>query len=317
MIDLSHLGLTPQVLGEVDQLKPTVKGGLLLLDGDGFCYTAAANAAKEMTAFNRLKEAIYTQMFLTGCDKAYVHLTPKGCAKNNRDLLNTVKPYQMNRVGIKGKPKHLDFLRSEWAAEEINNTCPEITMFLNWDIEADDALMIDHYRNENAILVSPDKDLLISPFAQYIESDGKVITLPEGDRFGWIDRKHWVTEGGKKSSKMIGKGTLFFLAQMLMGDSADNVQGIIKLNGKLCGEAGAYEALHHFKDENEAVNFVLDSYRVIKQNPIPEAYALWLLRSRDDTAYKYFNEHDLTAINKDYLDTCYYDREWRKEIEGG
>lgn len=304
MIDLSHLGLTPQVLGEVDQLKPTVKGGLLLLDGDGFCYTAAANAAKEMTAFNRLKEAIYTQMFLTGCDKAYVHLTPKGCAKNNRDLLNTVKPYQMNRVGIKGKPKHLDFLRSEWVAEEINNTCPEITMFLNWDIEADDALMIDHYRNENAILVSPDKDLLISPFAQYIESDGKVITLPEGDHFGWIDRKHWVTEGGKKSSKMIGKGKKFFLAQMLMGDAADHVQGIIKLNGKSCGEAGAYEALAPITNEAEAVNFVLDGYRAIKQNPIPEAEAMFLLRHRGDSGLQYLREHELTPLNEEFLDEC-------------
>lgn len=304
MIDLSHLGITPQVLAEVNQYKSAVKGQLLLLDGDGDCYNAASQAAREPTALKRFKEAIYTQMFLANCDQAFVHLTPKGCLKNNRGLLNTVKPYQENRVGIKGKPKHLDYLRSQGVADIINEECHDITVMLHFDIEADDALMIDHYRHENSILISPDKDLLISPYAQYIMDEGKVITLPEGDRYGWIDRKQWITEGGNPASKVIGKGTRFFLTQMLMGDTADNVKGIIKLNGKPCGEAAAYVALKDMPDEHEAVNFVLDGYREIKQNPIPEAEALWLLRKRGDSGLQYLREHELTLLNKEFLDEC-------------
>ena len=164
---------------------------------------------------------------------------------------------------------------------------------------------------DNGVLISPDKDLLISPKEQYVVNTGEFLKLPDGERFGWIKDKVWNTPSGKVNSKCVGKGTKFFLAQMLMGDTADNVQGIKKLRGKLCGKAGALAALEHITCEHEAVNVVLDGYRVIEQNPIAEAEAMWLLRSRDDSAYKYFISNELTTENRQFLDDCYFNRKWK------
>ncbi|WP_222115566.1 hypothetical protein, partial [Micrococcus luteus] len=88
---------------------------------------------------------------------------------------------------------------------------------------------------------------------------------------------------------------------------------LIKLNGKSCGEAAALALLKDVKEEVVAVNLVLDAYRAIDQNPIPEAEALWLLRNREDSAYKYLMEHELSKDNLHFLEDCYHERIWRRE----
>lgn len=308
-IDLSFLGLNAQTLSEHALYKPQATGKVLLLDGDGYCYEAAANAAKQTTAMSRFEREILGVMLMAGCETARVHLTPSGCLKNGRGLLLGAKPYQANRSNKK-KPAHLEYLRSPASTAYFENH-PHIQIILNYKIEADDALMIDHYHYHNGILVSPDKDLNITPFQSYIVEEAKHVTLPQGDRYGWIDRKHWLTTGGKPASKMVGKGTKFFLAQLLMGDTADNVKGILKLNGKLCGEGATHEFLMPITDEHEAVNLIIEAYKKIDQNIIPEAEAMWLLRNPTDSAYKYLSEHDLTDSNLNYLNECYYERKWK------
>ncbi len=313
MVDLSHFGLGGGNLEQQVTFKPESNNSILLYDGDGACYSCSAGVAKIETALRRFERDIYETMYLAGCDKARVHLTPKGCFKNGRGLLLTHKPYQANRAN-KQAPALLEVLRSSVAAQYFESN-PDIEIILNYEVEADDGLMMDAYVYQNGILVSPDKDLLINPFKSYSKEDGKHSVLNEGDRFGWIDRKFWSTPTGKPASKMIGKGTKFFLAQLLMGDTADNVQGILKLHGKLCGEAGAFDALSPINDEHEAVNFVIDGYRKINQNIIPEAEAMWLLRNPKDSSYIYLSEHDLTPDNKAFLDECYHERKWRNELE--
>lgn len=309
MIDLSVFGLDTQTLSDQSTFKPTGSSdNVLLLDGDGLCYEASAGAARKETALRRFERAILETMYMAGCDSARVHLTPKGCLKNGRGKLLTVKPYQGQRSNNK-KPEHLEYLRSPACVEYIEKNHPNIKILLQYKIEADDALMIDHYQMVNGILVSPDKDLLISPFKSYNVEEGRHVTLPNGDTFGWIDRKHWSTPSGKPASKMIGKGHKFFLAQLLMGDTADNVQGILKFNGKLCGEAAAHAILNPIEDRDEAVNVVIEGYRKIDQNIIPEAEAMWLLRNNLDSGYKFLMEHDLTNLNKEFLEDC-FNRKW-------
>jgi hypothetical protein len=308
-LNLDAFGINAATLSKLDSYKIVDGGKTLLYDGDGACYEAAGNAAKETTAMNRFERAIYEVMFMAGCTKARVHLTPKGCFKNGRGLLKTVKPYQENRSGRK-KPVHLDYLRGEASLEHFANN-PDIQVFLHYDIEADDALMIDHFTIPDTILSSPDKDLNITPFQSYCVDKGKHLLLPDGDKFGYIERVHWLTPSGKPASKVSGKGSKFFLSQMLMGDTADNVKGIIKLHGKACGEAGAFEALNPIQDSDEAVNFVIDAYKRIDQNIIPEAEAMWLLRNRQDNAFKFFTEHNLTDSNLNFLSECFYEREWK------
>lgn len=313
MINMANFGITASALAKAEAFKPV--GGddrVLLYDTDGACYATSAGVSKLSTAQRRLEQDILTMMYLTKCSSARVHLTPKGCLKNNRHLLLGAKAYQANR-GASKKPELLEPLRDGAALYFQDH--PDITVLSHYDIEADDGLMIDHYSMSNGVLVSPDKDLLISPKEQYMIDTGQFIALPEGERFGWIDMKVWNTPSGKSNSKLIGKGTKFFLAQMLMGDTADNVKGIIKFNGKLCGAAGALLALGGIECEHEAVNTVIDGYRVIDQNIIPEGEAMWLLRHRGDSSYKYFSEHELTSENRAFLDDCYYNRKWRMSQE--
>lgn len=282
-------------------------GRILLYDGDGACYTHTNGVAKIETALRRFHEDIETHLFLAKCSSARVHLTPRGCFKNGRHLLNTVKPYQANRNG-KQKPPLLEVLRVQ--AEQYFKDHPYITVIAHHDIEADDGLMIDAFSLKNTCTISPDKDLRINPYESYDVDEGKFLVLPKGDTFGWIDRKFWLTPSGKTASKLIGKGSKFFWAQMLMGDEADNVQGILKLDGKLCGEAGAFNALKDIDNPDEAANLVIDGYRKINQNVIAEGEAMWLLRNREDSAYKFFLEHDLSPANKQFVEDC-YNADWR------
>ena len=308
---LKRFGVDPRALSTNTSVRipKSTTGRILLYDGDGACYQHTNGVAKIETALRRFHEDIEIHMHLAKCSSARVHLTPRGCYKNGRHLLNTVKPYQANRNG-KQKPPLLEVLRAQ--AQQYFKDHPKIEILAHHDIEADDGLMIDAYSLKNTVMISADKDLRINPFESYDVEEGRHLVLPNGDTFGWIDRKFWNTPSGKVSSKLIGKGTRFFLAQMLMGDTVDNVQGILKYDGKLCGEASAYNALHKLDCEHDAVNLVLDSYRKIDQNPIPEAYALWLLRDRDDNAYKYFTQFELTTANKEFLDDCYFNRAWMR-----
>lgn len=293
----SHFGIDQSELGTFAPSKSDT-GRLLLYDGDAACYNITNDVRKIDTAIRRFKTDIYEKMYATNCSRARVHLTPRGCLKNNRDLLNTVKPYQGNREG-KAKPPLLEILRSQGV--EAFKDVPDVEVFGHYDIEADDALMIDAFTFDNTCMVSFDKDLRINPFQSYDWVEGKYLSLREGDTFGWIDRKQWIGAKGKASSKMIGKGSKFFWAQMLMGDAADNVQGILKLNGKLCGEVATFKALNPIEDENECANFVIDGYRAINQNVIAEGEAMWLMRNRGDSAFNYMQSLDLSPQNLQFI----------------
>lgn len=282
-------------------------GRVLLYDGDGACYQHTNGVAKIDIALRRFHEDIEMHMMLASCSSARVHLTPRGCYKNGRHLLNTVKPYQANRNG-KQKPPLLEVLRAQ--AEQYFAGHKYIEILAHHDIEADDGLMIDAFSIPNSVMISADKDLRINPYESYDVDEGKHLVLPKGDTFGWIERKFWLTPRGKSASKMIGKGEKFFWAQMLMGDTADNVQGILKYNGKLCGEAGAYDILCTVQTPDEAANAVIDGYRKINQNVIAEGAAMWLLRDRDDSAYRFMKEHDLSPANLQFVEDC-YNSDWR------
>ena len=173
---------------------------------------------------------------------------------------------------------------------------------------------MDAYKFSGTCMISPDKDLLINPFESYCLDTGRFLTLPEGDTFGWIQRKQWFTDSGKPRSKIIGKGSKFFWAQMLMGDQADNVQGILKYNGKLCGEAGAYDVLGTLETPDEAANAVIDGYRVINQNVIAEGNALWLKRNKGDDVILFLSEHNLSPANEQFVYDC-IERGYKEDVD--
>lgn len=295
-IDLSKLG---------DQFHGHVQGRTLILDGDGPAYVAAATVKTLPTAIRKMQTAILTQLFLTKAENAIVHLTANTSAKAGRFNILAAKPYQGNRKS-KAKPPLLEACRQALAQRQ--NWLPEFEVIMHHILEADDGMMQDAYRlKEHGVMWSDDKDLRMTPYP-YWEQKTQTIVVPSG--FGSLHLAY--TDSG--TVKCLGYGKKFFWAQMLMGDTADNIQGVAKLNGKLCGPKGAFEYLDPFTDESAGANAVLDAYREIDQNPLPEGWLLWLLRRDGDTFWQYLNELILTPANRAFLDDCAR-RVWFKQPE--
>lgn len=280
-----------------DQFKGFDMGRTLILDGDGPCYVASATAKRLDTALRNFQQAILTQMFLTKSQRCNIHLTANTSHKAGRFNVIAAKPYQGNRNG-KAKPPLLEPLRQAVAQRE--NWLENYHVTMHHVLEADDGMMHDAYElGEDGLIWSDDKDLRMTPYPYWCREKG--VILPS-QQVGWLSPKF--TPSG--AMKLIGQGPLFFWAQMLMGDTADHIQGIKKLNGRLCGPAATYEALREFEGKpiEHAANFVINAYKEIDQNPLPEATLLWLLRWKDDSALKYIESLALTEENRRYINEC-------------
>ena len=160
---------------DTDQFKPSMDR-VLIMDGDAACYEAASKYVKLDTAIRCVHMKILEAMFLTNCKKARVHITPAGCLKAGRMNLIGVKPYQGNRKDKK-KPELLEALRQNISAL-LNDK--NIEVFAHYDIEADDAVVIDSYYYRNKGLVySPDKDLRMVVYPLYDLDTGRVCTIAD------------------------------------------------------------------------------------------------------------------------------------------
>lgn len=297
---------------DLDSLPPSfgqavAEGRTLILDGDGPCYVAAATVKRLDTAVRRFQQDVLRRLFMTGSTKARIHLTARDSDKHGRFRVIATKPYQGQRSSP--KPPLLEPLREAMA--DPANWLPEFEyVVLHRELEADDGMMQDAYELEwNGIIDSADKDLRMTPWPYWDEDRGEVMP-PQP--VGFVTAKH--TPSG--TFKCLGQGPMFFWAQMLMGDTADHIKGVLKLNGKLCGPAAAYEALMDVRDINVAANYVIDAYRAIDQNVLAEAWLLWLTRREGDNVVKYFQELALSDANKAFVQDCLH-RPWVKPREVG
>lgn len=289
----SMQSLDALLAGLPDQFDSTVRGRVLILDADFPAYAAAATVKTLPTALRRFQTLVETERFVTGAEEVQVHLTHKRSNKCRRFDYPTAKPYQGNREG-KVAPALLHPLRD---AIPLQNWPDNWSVYLWMDREADDGMMMHSLlAGARGVVQSGDKDLRITPCPFWETELGQLSVLP--DRFGaGTLRLVQLTQ----SQKLLGRGTLFFWAQMLMGDTADNVKGIKTLGGRLCGPAATYAALQSMQDESQAAQYVLDAYAAIKQDPLAEAQCLWLRRSNEDCAYRYLMELDLTAQMRAWL----------------
>lgn len=286
--------------GLTAQYGPSKSGRVLILDGDGPCYVAAATAKTLPTAIRRFQQAVLAAQFMCGAESVSVHTTAQSCYKAGRSLVRAVQPYQGNRKG-KAKPPLLETLR-EAMAQRVN-WLPEFNVTHNYIVEADDAMMHEaHVRGDNGIIRSEDKDLRMTPYPYYDLLSG---TVQPGVGFGHIAVGY--TPAG--APKPLGQGRKFFWFQMLFGDQADHVKGLLRLDGALCGIKTGWEYLDPYTDEHAAANAVIDAYRAIDQNPIPEGWLLWILRSPDDTVWKYWQSIRWSPENAAFLIDC-YKRHW-------
>jgi hypothetical protein len=295
-LDLSKVKAAQQ---DMSKLKA---GRTLILDGDGPAYRAAATSKRLDTAVRRFQSAVLTELMMTGCSSATVHLTHRTSHKNGRHHVIATKPYQGQRKG-KDKPPLLELLRDSMVNRE--HWLPEFTVDMHYTIEADDAMIIQaHQLKMDGVVWSDDKDLRCTPYLFYEQAEGRVGS-PEPH--GYVEEKF--TPGG--TLKCLGRGPIFFWAQLLMGDSADNIAGVQRLGGKLCGPAGALGVLKAIKHRDEAANIVTDAYRAIDQNIIAEGFLLHLLQHPRDHVYEYLQSFDLSPANRQFVQDCHV-REWFK-----
>ncbi|BEQ12877.1 putative DNA exonuclease [Pseudomonas phage Ep4] len=286
--------------GLEDQFERTVQGRVLILDSDFACYQAAATVKKLPTAITRFQTLVETEVFVTGAELVRVHLTPRGCKKCMRHDYPTVKPYQAQRTGP--KPVLLEPLRQA----VMTHPWPEHWATFAWqDREADDGMMMDALQyGDNGIVLSGDKDLSITPGPYWIIDEGRLDIID--NRFGWIKTKQLTS-----STKVVGHGTSFYWAQMLMGDPADNVKGLISHDGRPVGPVAAYQLLKDISEEGDAAELVIGLYGKIGQDPLAEAQCLWLRRSLEDCAYKYLCELGLQPRYQQWLDDIHgYHGQW-------
>src|SRR5699024_442689 len=109
-------------------------------------------------------------------------------------------------------------------------------------------------------------------------------------------------------------GRLFFWAQMLRGDTADNIRGLDKYQGKNIGPIQTLELLEPYNDrppesESEVASIVLDAYHHSDQNPLPEGYLLHMMRDWGDSFEDVLKELDLSKHLWGFIEECKA-REW-------
>lgn len=139
-------------------------------------------------------------------------------------------------------------------------------------LEADDELCIYQTQSEEeTIICSRDKDLRICPGWHYSWKVNGQMEFPpvKTDELGWIN----INKG-----KVSGYGKLFFYAQMLMGDAADNIPGLPK-----AGPVKAWETLAGLDTEEKAYEAVKALYKASGyplEYFMEQANLLWMVQER-------------------------------------
>ena len=211
-------------------------------------------------------------------DKSLAERRKEEYIPNFREDLWTTREYKGNRPS--SKPFHFDNL-TEYMLSQYDCKIAK-------GLEADDLLSIDQNleSDHTTIICSRDKDLRITPGWHYTWECGK------SRAYG----PHYVDELGElqppEKGKLFGTGLKFFYAQMIMGDTVDNIVGI---PGK--GPAFAYKLLKDCESEEELFAKTFEEYigYVAGDNMPPEetfdkareylreqANLLWMIQELDE-----------------------------------
>lgn len=173
----------------------------------------------------------------TGADSYQLYLTSND-KSNYRFKLATLKEYKGNRKNSK-KPFHYDSIREYimkyWDGQMV------------YDQEADDAMGIAQMKSKGStIIASIDKDVNMIPDYHYdIDTEEIYIATDPGELF--------LTD---KRNKIFGRGLKWFYAQILLGDTADNIPGIPGY-----GPVNTYNKLQPLETELEFLDTVKGVYK--------------------------------------------------------
>jgi hypothetical protein len=187
----------------------------LLFDADMLLYRVGFRydeKSEEECLEGLLSSLDWTRDIVQADTEEYYLSCPRN--KSFRYLLNN--NYKANRTDR--KPVHFEFLRN-YLITSLNAVVPE-------DEEADDLIGIEQWMDEgNTICCTVDKDILY----------GVV-----GGKFNFMNGEVFYTSPDD--------ATYFFYRQLLMGDNADNVEGISKI-----GEVKSRKILEPYYGDEEAL----------------------------------------------------------------
>ena len=228
---------------------PVVKGRVVQIDGDFLAYMTSYDPSKKLSEMQHNTDAMIERLrSQSGSESVCIHLTADDSDKGNRYNIAMQREYQGNRKD-KEKPKHLDVMR-KWLEKERG-------AIMHHDLEADDGMSMNQYADmENSCIATKDKDLRMVPGLQIDWTTG---ALNDSDEWGFISIKEKVQKNKQVTKKLIGRGWKFFWAQLLMGDTADNIKGlpwcihdITEGKAKRIGPAYAYAIMQPMKNNREA-----------------------------------------------------------------
>lgn len=230
-----------------------VPGRVAHIDADFMAYQVSAESNAELDPndpiprksledmYHNAYEAVEHIRRLAAAETAVLHTTHNS-DKGGRDDQAVLKAYQANRDERKYRPEYLDQVRV-YLGSGVGCDDGTFVGCNHTDQEADDGMTQAAYADpENAIICSADKDLDMVPGWRLDMTTFKITN--DTDTFGWIDTKDMISPTTKKkyATKVIGRGTKFFWAQMLMGDGADNISGIPAVPGPVWQEYGGSKA---------------------------------------------------------------------------
>lgn len=235
-----------------------------LIDADAVCYVAASicqistdiilengQVSKDIV---HLHEELGYRVIDAQMDRIASDLKPKfsHCILSNNDpetnyrynIEGASRAYKANR---KKKPHFLPHMRSYFINSYNADICDKG--------EADDLIGRIAYKrytecvrdcvDVSVIMCGIDKDFKQFP-GYFYNLKSREVTY--SDYLGYLTYD--------KTKGIDGRGFLFFCAQMIMGDTSDNIVGIHK-----CGAKKAYDTLKDDKDFSSAWKSVVDLYR--------------------------------------------------------
>lgn len=207
------------------QALPVKAGRVAHIDADFMAYIIACDTVAEMEGekpmrdlahkYGQVREFASYLTRMAGAEKYVLHITPAGSTKGGRREQAVQAEYQGNRKD-REPPEHLETIR-QFMVEECSGVA-------HFDQEADDGLA-QAARQENTVIISDDKDLHMVPGLHYNTKAGELVEVGP-DEFGTL----WIDESGSQK-KVRGRGPIWFWAQCIMGDTADNIKGLPVIAG--------------------------------------------------------------------------------------
>lgn len=257
------------------------KDTYLLIDGDTIVYSVGFSLDVEGTPpahiYSRVRKALNTIMEAVPTRHVRIYLTSQDKSNFRFKVAKTPGPggqgYKAQRT--KSTPPMYKQMIRDYLVEEHRAQIVE-------GMEADDMLVIQGTKyGRDATIATFDKDLHMSPC--HIYDIRKKILMPYEyqDELGGLTLEVRETPSGKIKKKLTGRGVSWLYAQMILGDTVDNIPGI-----KGCGDVFAHKLLGDLTAEEDYFNCTLALYEELVGEGYQErfkevAQLLWMRTNKN------------------------------------